>query len=135
MQVAVERYAAGQELDFELLCGSWRLCYTTARDVLPLVAPQRPPALVQVRSRGCRAAVAEGLQLELHGGRCQPGALPLPCMRTPPFPIPQPLDPKQWTNSDVLPALLSPPSPTQPLGRWAPFTSASAHSPRAACKM
>lgn len=36
------------ELDFGLLEGKWRLEYTTARDVLPLVAPQRLPAPLQV---------------------------------------------------------------------------------------
>ncbi|EFN51118.1 hypothetical protein CHLNCDRAFT_141300 [Chlorella variabilis] len=47
-QVAVEGYGSGAELDFGLLEGKWRLEYTTARDVLPLVAPQRLPAPLQV---------------------------------------------------------------------------------------
>ncbi|KAL4419383.1 hypothetical protein ABPG77_002910 [Micractinium sp. CCAP 211/92] len=42
-QVAVEAFSSGRELDFSLLQGRWRLEYTTARDVLPLVAPTRGP--------------------------------------------------------------------------------------------
>lgn len=42
-QVAVEAFSSGSELDFSLLQGRWRLEYTTARDVLPLVAPARGP--------------------------------------------------------------------------------------------
>jgi hypothetical protein len=57
-QVAVEAFTSSAggnssggfegELDFALLEGKWRLEYTTARDVLPLVAPQRLPAPLQV---------------------------------------------------------------------------------------
>ncbi|KAL4439780.1 hypothetical protein ABPG75_002781 [Micractinium tetrahymenae] len=42
-QVAVEAFSSGAELDFSLLEGCWRLEYTTASDVLPLVAPARGP--------------------------------------------------------------------------------------------
>lgn len=39
----MEAFSSGRELDFSLLQGRWRLEYTTARDVLPLVAPTRGP--------------------------------------------------------------------------------------------
>lgn len=48
LQVAVEAFTGGAELDYGLLEGKWRLRYTTARDVLPLVSPQRLPAPLQV---------------------------------------------------------------------------------------
>lgn len=57
-QVAVEAFSSGSELDFSLLQGRWRLEYTTARDVLPLVAPARgplPPPLQVLQGRDGRA--------------------------------------------------------------------------------
>ncbi|PSC69282.1 Amino acid permease 2 isoform A [Micractinium conductrix] len=47
-QVAVEALSGGQELDFSLLEGRWLLVYTTASDVLPLVAPPRLPSPLQI---------------------------------------------------------------------------------------
>ncbi|PRW33218.1 putative plastid-lipid-associated chloroplastic isoform X2 [Chlorella sorokiniana] len=47
-QVVVESMGSSEELDYEKLQGRWKLEYTTARDVLPLVAPQRLPAPLRV---------------------------------------------------------------------------------------
>lgn len=82
-QVAVEGYGSGAELDFGLLEGKWRLEYTTARDVLPLVAPQRLPAPLQVRYacvRRCRCSINAGQRSTLRQSVWQRvlGTMPLP---------------------------------------------------------
>lgn len=63
--MAVEAFGSAEELDFDRLEGRWRLEYTTARDVLPLVAPQRLPAPLQVPGpEGCACT-----WLRMHGCR------------------------------------------------------------------
>lgn len=61
-QVALESYAA-EDLDFSLLEGTWRMVYTTAPDVAPLVAPVATQGLLPVRVGGIYqrfSSLAEG---------------------------------------------------------------------------
>ena len=128
------------ELDFGLLEGKWRLEYTTARDVLPLVAPQRLPAPLQVSRWVWRVRGAGGAPLgkSLPVSVCAADARAcLPCCCDLPLPAVSLLCPA--LPQPALPLPCPCPAPALPLPcprppRWAASSSASPAWRRGGCR-